>query len=285
MSPKRKAAHAGPAATLVLAVNKRPRDDAAGNAAADAAATPQSQQPMDAVQLPPPLPPRKRGRPRKHPLPLEQQEQQQQQQQRQVHPTADTAMRQLRRRGAAAQAAMRVAAPTQGQQPGWSAGAARLPAVSLQLPPALTAAVRQQGPLMCGTTVSLPCLHALVQQLQQQQDTALGLGGAGRPAPPAPWRQAQAVVVQQSLRLLVRQLEAMQQPRVTPSAKPTAGVSYVTHTESQQLGANGLPHLPHLVIRPPPPSGLRDVGSPRVEALLRTARSQVCAMHSGGSGR
>ena len=54
--------------------------------------------------------------------------------------------------------------------------------------------------------------------------------------------------------------------------KLSSGVSYVIPTESRQVGVDGLPVLPHLVIRPP---GLREVGGPPVEAMLAAVQSQA----------
>lgn len=63
------------------------------------------------------------------------------------------------------------------------------------------------------------------------------------------WREARAATLAHSARLLVASLE-QEAPPVPAAAHqarpPTAGVSYVVHTESRQLGSDGLPQLPHL---------------------------------------
>lgn len=73
----------------------------------------------------------------------------------------------------------------------------------VQLLPALALAARQQGPLVRGMRIDLPRMHALLQQ-QASSVTDLGM--------PVLWHEAQALVLQQSLRLLVRQLEHMPPP-------------------------------------------------------------------------
>ncbi|EFN53716.1 hypothetical protein CHLNCDRAFT_136563 [Chlorella variabilis] len=61
-------------------------------------------------------------------------------------------------------------------------------------------------------------------------------------------------------------------PPPTDQAKLTAGVSYVVHTESRQIGADGMAQLPHLVFQPP---GLKEVAGSHVNALVQTISTTV----------
>lgn len=45
---------------------------------------------------------------------------------------------------------------------------------------------------------------------------------------------------------LMHDIASANLPTLGVQAKPTAGVSYVVHTESRQHGTGGLPRLPHL---------------------------------------
>jgi hypothetical protein len=148
----------------------------------------------------PPILPRKRGRPRKNPEPPEQRVA--------MQAVAAAAPPLPTPAGGGIAATPRPAAQQQQQMaPAAAAAAAAAPAA---LHPALVAAVQQQGPLMQGTAVNLPRLHALLQQQAAAQAAMRSSGPAG--LLPGLWRQAQAVVLQQSLQLLVRQLEAMPPP-------------------------------------------------------------------------
>lgn len=60
------------------------------------------------------------------------------------------------------------------------------------------------------------------------------------------WREAQAAALAHSARLLAAALEQPVPAADDQARPPTAGVSYVVHTESWQMGSDGLPHLPHL---------------------------------------
>ena len=156
-----------------------------------AAATAQSSE-----MAPPPMLPRKRGRPRKYPLPPEQQVA--------IQVSAAAAPPPPTPAGGSIAGAPRPA----GQQQQLMAPAAA-PAAPAALHPALVAAVQQQGPLMQGMAVNLPRLHAL---LQQQAAAQAAPGAGGQAGLPGLWRQAQAVVLQQSLQVLERQLDAMSPP-------------------------------------------------------------------------
>lgn len=113
---------------------------------------------------------------------------------------------------------------------------------SPELSPSVVAAAEAHGPLLSELSLDTQRLQAVLQQQVAHQRAADGGEGAHFAAL---WRQAQGVVLQKTLRLLVRQLEAMPPPS-TDNAKPTAGVSYVCPTESRQSGASGFSRLPHL---------------------------------------
>lgn len=178
-----------------------------------------------AAGLQSPMLPRKRGRPRKHLLPPDQQQPQQ-------------GFAQLLPQGATAQAATQAApvavlpstppsfrlapaavsphglqSPLPPQQQQHSAVADLQSALAeldpAELDPSVVAAAHQRGPLVRGAAVDLPRLHAVLQQQAASHGAA---GGCVRSRLSALWRQAQAVIVQHSLQLLVRQLEAMPPP-------------------------------------------------------------------------
>ncbi|KAI3425137.1 hypothetical protein D9Q98_008908 [Chlorella vulgaris] len=141
---------------------------------------------------------------------------------------------------------------------------------SPELSPSVVAAAEAHGPLLSELSLDTQRLQAVLQQQVAHQRAADGGEGAHFAAL---WRQAQGVVLQKTLRLLVRQLEAMPPPS-TDNAKPTAGVSYVCPTESRQSGASGFSRLPHLVYQPP---GLKEVSSDVASAFLETLSGSATA--------
>lgn len=87
------------------------------------------------------------------------------------------------------------------------------------------------------------------------------------------WHDGQRVLLEHMVQQLAAAIHDVQAP-CTDEAKPTAGVSFVVESESQQEGASGgQPPLPHLVFRPP---GLLELhGNPQIMELLQCVQSEA----------
>ena len=112
------------------------------------------------------------------------------------------------------------------------------------------------------------------ESLNPVQRAVVEYATASSQDPAQVWHSARKIAAHYTAKQLLTALEAGPPPQpnvAVPALKQTAGVSYIVPTESKQLDVSGQEFLPHMVYRPPFPSGLTELPetAPEVSEALQ----------------